>query len=192
MTEEKQEQQIEPKEEQKAEAVAQTAAVSQPEEEVKAEAQPETKPAKKTTKKTEAKTEKSPRAKATKKTAAPPAREKRKRESFGDLLVYPGVRTDLPPLKSGDVIKVAYRVIEGGKERTQLFEGTIIALKNRGISKTVTVRKTSFGVSVERILPLNSKLVQSIEVVKHQRVRRAKLYYLRKLSGKAARLKEVR
>lgn len=130
--------------------------------------------------------------KPSKKAAAPVAREKKRRESFGDLLFYPEVRSDLPVLSAGDVIKVAYRVIEGGKERTQLFEGTIIALNNRGIARTVTVRKTSFGVSVERILPLNSKLVQSIEVIKHQRVRRAKLYYLRNLSGKAARLKEVR
>ena len=139
-----------------------------------------------------AKAAKAPAAKPAKKEAAPRVREKKRRESFGDLLQYPGVRTDLPTLSAGDVVKVAYRVIEGGKERTQLFEGTIIALKNRGIAKTVTVRKTSFGVAVERILPLNSKLVQSIEVVKHQRVRRAKLYYLRNLSGKAARLKEVR
>ncbi len=145
------------------------------------------------------KAEKSEKKKAAAKTPAKPAkkaaapkREKAKRESFGDLLLYPGVRTDLPELSAGDVVKVAYRVIEGGKERTQLFEGTVIALKNHGIAKTVTVRKNSFGVAVERILPLNSKLVQSIEIVKHQQVRRAKLYYLRKLSGKAARLKEVR
>ncbi len=173
MAEVKQDQQIEEQEKQKA-ADESTPAPAEPK------------------KKAEKKAVGKPAPQASKKTAAPVIREKRKRESFGDLLLYPGVRTDLPPLSAGDVIKVAYRVIEGGKERTQLFEGTIIALKNHGISKTVTVRKTSFGVSVERILPLNSKLVQSIEVLKHQRVRRAKLYYLRKLSGKAARLKEVR
>jgi large subunit ribosomal protein L19 len=177
MAEEKQDQPIE----------AQEAPVSQ-------EAAPTAAPEKKKATAKAAKSTTAPKAaaKSTKKAAAPVVREKKRRESFGDLLFYPEVRTDLPPLAAGDVIKVAYRVIEGGKERTQLFEGTIIALKNRGITKTVTVRKTSFGVAVERILPLNSKLVQSIEVIKHQRVRRAKLYYLRKLSGKAARLKEVR
>jgi large subunit ribosomal protein L19 len=101
-------------------------------------------------------------------------------------------RKDLPELKPGDIIRVSYRVIEGGKERIQVYEGTVIALKNSGISKTITVRKTSFGISVERIFPLNSKLIQKIEVKKHSKVRRAKLYYLRKLKGKAARLKELR
>ncbi len=101
-------------------------------------------------------------------------------------------RKDLPELKPGDIILVYYRVIEGGKERIQVYEGTVIALKNSGISKTITVRKTSFGISVERIFPLNSELIQKIEVKKHSKVRRAKLYYLRKLKGKAARLKELR
>ena len=109
-----------------------------------------------------------------------------------DLNRYSNVRTDLPELKSGDVIRVSYRVIEGGKERIQVFEGTIIALKNSGVQKTVTVRKTSFGIAVERIFPLNSKLVQKIEVKRHSKVRRSKLYYLRDLKGKAARLKELR
>ncbi len=101
-------------------------------------------------------------------------------------------RKDLPELKPGDIIRVSYRVIEGGKERIQVYEGTVIALKNSGISKTITVRKTSFGISVERIFPLNSELIQKIEVKRHSKVRRAKLYYLRKLKGKAARLKELR
>ena len=109
-----------------------------------------------------------------------------------DISNYQELRKDLPEIKSGDVIRVFYRVVEGGKERIQIFEGTVIAIKNSGISKTITVRKTSFGIAVERIFPLNSKLIQKIEVKKHQRVRRAKLYYLRKLKGKAARLKEVR
>jgi large subunit ribosomal protein L19 len=104
----------------------------------------------------------------------------------------PVLRTDIPELRSGDEIKVYYRVVEGGKERTQGFEGTIIALKRSGITKTITVKKTSFGISVERIFPLNSKLVQKIEVKKHQKVRRSKLYYLRALKGKASRLKELR
>jgi len=110
----------------------------------------------------------------------------------GDLNTYSPSRTDLPEIKPGDVIRVSYRVIEGGKERIQIFEGTVIALKNSGIAKTITVRKTSFGIAVERILPLNSKLVQKIEVKKHSKVRRAKLYFLRNLTGKAARLKELR
>ena len=101
-------------------------------------------------------------------------------------------RKDLPVLKPGDIIRVSYRVIEGDKERIQAYEGTVIAMKNSGISKTITVRKTSFGIAVERIFPLNSKLIQKIEVKKHSKVRRAKLYYLRKLKGKAARLKELR
>lgn len=101
-------------------------------------------------------------------------------------------RKDLPDLKPGDIIRIFYRVIEGGKERIQAYEGTVIAMKNSGISKTITVRKTSFGIAVERIFPLNSKLIQKIEVKKHSKVRRAKLYYLRKLKGKAARLKELR
>jgi len=111
---------------------------------------------------------------------------------IGDLNFLPEVRTDLPEIKSGMVVRVFYRVIEGGKERIQVFEGTVIAIKNRGITKTVTVRKTSFGIAVERIFPVNSKLIQKIEVKKRQRVRRAKLYYLRNLKGKAARLKELR
>lgn len=110
----------------------------------------------------------------------------------GDLNIFFDFRKDLPEIKSGDVVGVSYRVIEGGKERTQVFEGTVIAIKNSGIAKTITVRKTSFGIAVERIFPLNSKLVQKIEVKKHSKVRRAKLYYLRNLKGKAAKLKELR
>lgn len=109
-----------------------------------------------------------------------------------DLNYFAEVRKDLPEIKPGDVIRVSYRVIEGGKERIQVFEGTVIAIKNAGISKTITVRKTSFGIAVERIFPLNSTLVQGIEVKKHSKVRRAKLYYLRNLKGKAARLRELR
>jgi len=115
-----------------------------------------------------------------------------KSTAIGDLNYLLEVRNDLPAIKSGDVVKVSYRVIEGGKERTQLFEGTVIAIKHSGITKTITVRKTSFGIAVERIFPLNSKLVQNIEIAKHSKVRRAKLYYLRNLKGKAARLKELR
>lgn len=101
-------------------------------------------------------------------------------------------RGEAPAIRPGDELKVFYRVIEAGKERIQTYEGTVIAIKNAGISRTITVRKTSFGIAVERIFPLNSKLVQKIEVKKHTRVRRAKLFYLRKLKGKASRLKELR
>lgn len=116
----------------------------------------------------------------------------RKKITAHDLSFLPDVRKDLPVIRTGDLVKVSYRVIEGGKERLQGFEGTVIALKNSGISRTITVRKTSFGIAIERIFPLNSKLVQVIEVKKHTRVRRAKLYFLRNLKGKAARLKELR
>ena len=116
----------------------------------------------------------------------------KEKPNLTDLNYYSPVRKDLPEIKPGDMIRVSYRVIEGGKQRIQVFEGTVIALKNSGISRTVTVRKTSFGIAVERIFPLNSKLLQKIEVKKHSKVRRAKLYYLRKLKGKAARLKELR
>jgi large subunit ribosomal protein L19 len=101
-------------------------------------------------------------------------------------------RGEMPAIRPGDELKVFYRVIEAGKERIQIYEGTVIAIKNTGVSKSVTVRKNSFGVAVERIFPLNSKLVQKIEVKKHTKVRRAKLFYLRKLKGKASRLKELR
>jgi large subunit ribosomal protein L19 len=101
-------------------------------------------------------------------------------------------RSDIPTIKPGDELKVFYRVIEAGKERIQTYEGTVIAIKNSGVSKTITVRKNSFGIAVERIFPLHSKLVQKIEIKKHTRVRRAKLFYLRKLKGKASRLKELR
>lgn len=118
--------------------------------------------------------------------------ERPKSFSMSDLNQYIEVRKDLPEIRPGDLVRVSYRVIEGGKERIQVFEGYVIAIKNSGISKTITVRKTSFGISVERIFPLNSKLVQKIEVKKHSKVRRAKLYFLRNLSGKKARLKELR
>ncbi|HDP95423.1 MAG TPA: 50S ribosomal protein L19 [Candidatus Aminicenantes bacterium] len=112
--------------------------------------------------------------------------------SSHDLYEYQTPRDDLPRIRTGDIVAVHYRVIEGGKERIQVFEGTVIAQNNRGISRTVTVRKTSFGVSVERIFPLNSKLVQTIKVNRHSRIRRAKLYFLRSRRGRAARLKELR
>ena len=103
-----------------------------------------------------------------------------------------GLRTDLPPFEAGDTIKVMVRVREGDKERLQAFEGIVLAKKGGGINETFTVRKVSAGVGVERIFPLHSPTVGSIEMVRRGKVRRAKLYYLRNVSGKAARIKEKR
>ncbi len=99
-------------------------------------------------------------------------------------------RTDLPEFAPGDTIRVYVRIKEGDKERLQAFEGVVIA-RNRGQQPSFTVRKTSFGQGVERIFPLNSKVIDKIEVVRSARVRRAKLYFLRARRGKAARLKEA-
>lgn len=99
------------------------------------------------------------------------------------------IRTDLPKFKPGDRINVHFRVIEGDKERIQQFEGDVIAIRGSGIDKTFTVRKISDGVGVERIFPMHSPRIAKIELVREGKVRRAKLYYLRKLSGKAARIK---
>ena len=105
-------------------------------------------------------------------------------------LVQDQLRDDLPKFKAGDRIRVYVRVIEGNKERIQPFEGDVIAIKGGGIQKTFTVRKISNGVGVERIFPYNSPKIQKIEVLREGKVRRAKLYYLRNLSGKAARIKD--
>jgi large subunit ribosomal protein L19 len=99
-------------------------------------------------------------------------------------------RTDIPAMRPGDTVRVQVRIKEGDKERLQAFEGTIIAAKN-GPQGSITVRKMSFGQGVERIFPLNSKVIDKIDVVRSNQVRRAKLFYLRGLKGKAARLKEV-
>lgn len=99
-------------------------------------------------------------------------------------------RDDIPEMESGDTLRVHVRIREGEKERLQVFEGVLIARNNSGMSETITVRKISFSVGVERVFPLQSPVVAKIEVVRRARVRRAKLYYLRKLRGKAARLRE--
>ena len=99
------------------------------------------------------------------------------------------LRTDYPNFKAGDRIKVHVRVIEGNKERIQIFEGDVISMSGGGISRSFTVRKMSSGVGVERIFPYNSPKVAKVEIVREGKVRRAKLYYLRQLSGKAARIK---
>jgi large subunit ribosomal protein L19 len=102
------------------------------------------------------------------------------------------LKKDLPPFRSGDTLRVHVKIKEGDKERIQVFEGTCIGLRRAANHSTFTVRKMSFGHGVERIFPLHSPVLDKIEVVRSGRVRRAKLYYLRKLRGKAARLKEVR
>ncbi len=102
------------------------------------------------------------------------------------------LRTDLPTFRTGDTVRVNVRVREGDKERIQAFEGVCIARKNGGISETFTVRKISGGVGVERVFPLHSPMFSSVELLRQGRVRRAKLYYLRELRGKAARIKERR
>lgn len=99
------------------------------------------------------------------------------------------IRTDLPNFNVGDRIKVHVRVIEGEKERIQPFEGDVISIRGSGLNKTFTVRKIASGVGVERIFPFNSPKIAKIDLVKEGSVRRAKLYYLRNLSGKAAKIK---
>jgi large subunit ribosomal protein L19 len=96
----------------------------------------------------------------------------------------------VPEFRPGDTLRVHVKIKEGDKERLQAFEGTLIARNNSGISETITVRKVSFGQGVERIFPIHAKVVDHIDVVRTGRVRRAKLYYLRGLKGKAARLRE--
>jgi large subunit ribosomal protein L19 len=102
------------------------------------------------------------------------------------------VRKDLPEFRAGDTVKVHVRVTEGNRERIQVFEGVVIARKHGGVRETFTVRKVSGGIGIERIFPVHCPSVDRIEVVRHGRVRRAKLYYLRKRSGKAARIRERR
>ena len=100
------------------------------------------------------------------------------------------LRTDVPEFRPGDTVRVHVKIREGDKERLQAFEGTVIARKNTGTGESITVRKISFGHGVERIFPLHARVIDHIDVVRTGRVRRAKLYYLRGLRGKAARLRE--
>jgi large subunit ribosomal protein L19 len=100
------------------------------------------------------------------------------------------LRQDLEPFKVGDTVKVHVLIKEGDKERIQIFKCDVIARRGSGLGATFTVRKISYGIGVERIFPLHSKMVKKIEVIRHGKVRRAKLYYLRDLKGKAAKLKE--
>ncbi len=100
------------------------------------------------------------------------------------------LRNDIPDFQPGDTVRVHVRIKEGDKERLQAFEGVVIARKHSGVRETITVRKTSFGVGVERIFPIHASIIDHIDVVRRGRVRRAKLYYLRKLRGKASRIRE--
>ena len=100
------------------------------------------------------------------------------------------LRENIPAFQAGDTVKVHVRIKEGNKERLQVFEGVVIARKHGGARESITVRKVSFGVGVERIFPLHATVVDHIDVVRRGKVRRAKLYYLRELRGKAARIKE--
>ena len=109
-----------------------------------------------------------------------------------DLVDTPNLRTDIPAFGPGDELKVHVRVVESGKERIQVFQGNVIAIQGSGIGETYTVRKLSYGVGVERTFPLHTPTVAKLEVVRKGDVRRAKLYYLRDRTGKAAKIKEKR
>ncbi len=108
-----------------------------------------------------------------------------------DLIEKEGMRTDLPDFRVGDSVKVYVKVVEGNKERLQAFDGIVIARRNGSIRETFTVRKISYGVGVERTFPLHSPKIDHIEIVRKGKVRRAKLYYLRGRTGKAAKVKQV-
>ena len=102
------------------------------------------------------------------------------------------IKQESPALRSGDTVRVHVRIVEGSRERVQVFEGIVIAISGSGARRTFTVRKVSYGVGVERIFPLHSPNLEAIQVVRRGQVRRAKLFYLRNLRGKAARIKEKR
>ena len=107
-------------------------------------------------------------------------------------IVKDQLKTDVPEFKAGDTVKVHVRIVEGDREIIQLFEGVVIKRRGGGISETFTVRKISYGVGVERTFPVHTPKIEKIDVVRRGRVRRAKLYYLRNLRGKAARIREIR
>ena len=109
-----------------------------------------------------------------------------------DEIVQDQLRTDLPELATGDTVKVSAKVVEGNRERIQVFEGTIMRLRGGGITRSITVRRIASGVGVERTFKINSPRIEKIEVVRHGQVRRAQLYFLRKRVGKAATLRERR
>lgn len=102
------------------------------------------------------------------------------------------LRNDIPEFRAGDTVRLHVRIVEGSRERIQLFEGVVIKRRGGGISETFTVRKISYGVGVERTFPVHTPKIEKIDVIRRGKVRRAKLYYLRSLRGKAARIKERR
>ena len=102
------------------------------------------------------------------------------------------LRTDRPDFRVGDTVRVFVKVVEGSRERLQAFEGVVIAMRNGGVRETFTVRRVSYGIGVERTFPMHSPRVDHVEIIRSGKVRRAKLYYLRNLQGKAAKLKEVK
>ena len=106
-----------------------------------------------------------------------------------DLIESEGIRKDIPDFQPGDTVRVFVKVVEGNRERLQAYEGLVIARKNGGIRETFTVRRISYGVGVERVFPVNSPFVEKVEVVRRGKVRRAKLFYLRERTGKAAKVK---
>ncbi len=107
-------------------------------------------------------------------------------------LVKVNPNPNIPPLAPGDTVKVSSKVVEGDRERIQVFQGVVIKVRQGGVGANFTVRRVAYGVGIERTFPLYSPLVEKVEVVRHGRVRRAKLYYLRGLSAKASRIKEKR
>jgi large subunit ribosomal protein L19 len=109
-----------------------------------------------------------------------------------DALNAATLRDDVPAFRAGDTIKVHVKVVEGNRSRVQIFQGVVIRVQGSGVGRTFTVRKVSFGVGVERTFPINSPIFEQIEIVTRGDVRRAKLYYLRNLRGKAAKIKERR
>src|SRR6266550_433194 len=109
-----------------------------------------------------------------------------------DLIERTRLRKDIPPFRPGDQVKVHVKVREGGRERLQVFEGVVIARRGGGLRESFTVRKISFGVGVERTFPIHAPAVAKLEIVRHGKVRRAKLYYLRELSGRRAKIEERR
>lgn len=109
-----------------------------------------------------------------------------------DTLEGASLRSDIPDFRAGDTVKVHVRVVEGGRERVQVFEGVVIARNGSGLRASFTVRKVSFGVGVERVFPVHAPIISKIEVLRRGDVRRSKLYYLRERSGKSARIKEKR
>ena len=106
------------------------------------------------------------------------------------LIAQDSLKSDVPAIEVGDTVRVSVKIREGDKERIQAFEGTVIACKGSGVSATFTVRRVSYGVGVERVFPVHSPNVDKVEVIRHGRVRRSKLYYLRDRVGKAAKVKE--